>query len=107
MIWNDLQTLLNEQLNDEEKLFGLFEKIDDNSSDLISHITIIVKQVIHVSRMASSRPSLRQVIRKISEVERIEYQIAIRNSKLARHLTKWMKWSSINLEDFPSTQLPR
>ena len=107
VIWNDLQTLLNEQLNDEEKLFGLFEKIDDNSSDLISHITIIVKQVIHVSRMASSRPSLRQVIRKISEVERIEYQIAIRNSKLARHLTKWMKWSSINLEDFPSTQLPR
>ena len=103
-IWNDLQRVFNETFRDEEKLFGLFEKIDDSSSDMISHITIILKQVIHMSRMTSTKPSFRQVLRKISEVERIEYQIAIRNSKLERHLKKWNKWHSIELEDFPRTQ---
>ena len=52
--------------------------------------------------MASTKPSFKQVLRKISEVERIEYQIAIRNNKLERHLKKWNKWHSI--EDFPITQ---
>ena len=104
VIWNDLQAIFNENFNDEEKLFGLYEKIDDSHSDLMSHITIIIKQVIHVSRMTSSKPTLNQFIRKISEVERIEYQIAIRNSKLDRHLKKWKKWTEMDLENVPSTQ---
>ena len=95
-IWNDLQALLNENFKDEEKLFGLYEKIDDSSSDLTSHITIIFKQVIHVSRHTSSKPSLKQVIRKIAEIERIEYHIAKKNSKLDRHFRKWTKWNSID-----------
>ena len=104
VIWNDLQAIFNENFNDEEKLFGLYEKIDDSYSDLMSHITIIIKQVIHMSRMTSSKPTLKQLIRKISEVERIEYQIAIRNSKLDRHLKKWKKWTEMDLENVPSTQ---
>ena len=91
-----MQALLNENFKDEEKLFGLYEKIDDSSSDLTSHITIIVKQVIHVSRHTSSKPSLKQVIRKIAEIERIEYRIAKKNSKLDRHFRKWAKWNSID-----------
>ena len=79
LIWNDLQTLFNETLSDEQKLFGLFEKIDDNAFDLLSHITILTKQCIHVSRMVSSKPTYRQVMRKISEVE-------IKDIKLVRRL---------------------
>ena len=91
MIWNDLQALLNEKLTDEQKLFGLYEKIDDTAYDLLSHITIITKQCVHASRMISSKPSYRQVLNKISEVENIEYQIAVRNAKLNLHLRKWEK----------------
>ena len=86
MIWNDLQALLNEKLTGEQKLFGLFEKIDDTAFDLLNHITIITKQCVHVSRMVSTKPTCRQVIKKISEVENIEYQIAVRNAKLNLHL---------------------
>ena len=102
LIWNDLQTLFSEILTDEQKLFGLFEKIDNSSFDLLSHVTIITKQCIHVSRMASSKPSYRQVMRKISEVENIEYQIAVRNAKLDVHLRKWSKWHNSDLDNLPS-----
>ena len=98
-IWNGLQTLCNVVFSDEEKLFGLHEKIDDKSYDLLSHITIIVKQCIHMSRMATSKPDFDQVKAKILDVEHTERQIALRNSRLERHLNKWRKLDDLFLRD--------
>ena len=94
-IWNGLQTLCRVVFSDQEKLFGLYEKIDDKSYDFLSHITIIAKQCIHSSRLATSKPDFDQVKAKILDVEHTERQIALRNSRLDRHLNKWR-----NLDDF-------
>ena len=90
-IWNGLQTLCNVAFSDEEKLFGLHEKIEDKAFDFLSHITIIAKQCIHSNRMATSKPDFDQVKAKILDVEYVERQIALRNYKLERHLNKWRK----------------
>ena len=96
-LWNSLQSLLNYTFTDEEKLFGLYGKIDDNNCDLISHITIITKQCIHLCRCANSKPTFEQINAKIVEIENIEYKIALKNKKLERHLTKWKLFSSYKL----------
>ena len=98
-LWNSLQSLLNYTFTDEEKLFGLYEKIDDDNFDLISHITIITKQCIHLCRYANSKPTFEQINAKIVEIENIEYRIALKNKKLERHLIKWKLFSSYNLAE--------
>ena len=56
---------MNEFFRDDEKLFGKYENIDDKTYDLISHVTIIVKQSIHTSRIECSLPSIHRVKSKI------------------------------------------
>ena len=85
---------MNDSFRDDEKLFGKYKNIDDKNYDLLSHVTIIVKQSIHASRIAYSLPSFDKVKSKIREVERIERHIALRNSKLELHLKKWEGLSS-------------
>ena len=94
-IWSDLHNLMNERFRDDEKLFGKYENINDKNYDLLSHLTIIVKQSIHASRIAYSLPSFDKVKSKIREVERIERQIALKNSKLELHLKKWEGLSTL------------
>ena len=64
-IWSDLHNLMNESFRDDEKLFGKYENINDKNYDLLSHLTIIVKQSIHASRIAYSLPSFDKVNSKI------------------------------------------
>ena len=86
---------MNESLRDDEKIFGKYENIDDKHFDLLSHVTIIVKQTINASRMEYSIPSFERVITKIREVEAIERRIALKNSKYELHVKKWERLSSI------------
>ena len=94
-IWNDLQNLIKERLSHDEKLFGKYRNIDDKSHDLISHITIIVKQSIHNSRIECSLPSFERVKAKIVDVESLERHIALKNVKLDQHNKKWGKLSEL------------
>ena len=100
-IWNDLQTLLNESFSDDEKLFGKYRNIDDKTHDLISHITIIVKQSIHTSRLECSSPSFQSVKAKIRSIESLERHIAVKNSKLEQHNNKWKNVSTLLTERKP------
>ena len=94
-IWNDLQNECNVSLSDNEKLFGLYENIDDKSYDALSHITIMVKQCIHKSRLAQKIPVFREVKAMIRSIEETERDIAIRTAKLEKHLNKWQNVNSI------------
>ena len=91
-IWNDLQNLCSVSFGDNDKLFGFYEKIDDKSYDVLSHITIIVKQCIHRSRLAPKIPTFQEVKAKIIETEQTERDIALRNAKLKKH-NKWARLS--------------
>ena len=94
-IWNDLQSQLNVLLGDNEKLFGLYENMDDKSYDALSHITIIVKQCIHRSRLIPKRPEFREVKAMIRDIEHTERDIAMRAAKFEKHLSKWQRANSI------------
>ena len=91
IIWNGLQSLLNVSFSENEKLFGFYEKIDEKSFDALSHITIIVKQCIHRSRLVPKKPEFREVIAMIKDIELTERDIATRNAKLEKHQIKWLK----------------
>ena len=90
-IWNDLQNLCNVSFSDNDKLFGFYQNVDDKSYDVLSHITIIVKQCIHRSRLAPKIPTFQEVKAKIIETEQTERDIALRNAKLEKHLNKWAR----------------
>ena len=60
-LWNSLQCLLKCTFTDEKKLIGLYKKVDDTTCDLLSHITIITRQCIHLCRYANSKPSFDQI----------------------------------------------
>ena len=91
IIWNDLQRRINFKLTDSDKLFGVYQKVDDSTFDIISHLTIIIKQCINNCRTTKSKPSLAQINSKIREIENIEYRIALKNRKLEKHQTKWLQ----------------
>ena len=95
-IWNDLQNLCNVSFSDNNKLFGFYDKLDDKSYDVLSHITIIVKQCIHASRLAPKKPDFQEVIARIKDTEQTERDIALRNAKLEKHLNKWTRLNFIS-----------
>ena len=78
----------NENYRDNEKLFWKYETVDDHTCVLLSHVTIIVKQSIHTSKINHSLPSYTETISKTTELENLEKQIALRKSKLHLHLRK-------------------
>jgi len=82
--------LYAEQPNDLERLVGLYT--DNTSLPIRSFITMCVRRYIYHCNVHNTELSIFELIRRISNLQKVEYYIAERNYKpeaLAWHLSKW------------------
>ena len=75
-----------------EKIFGMFQQIDNTSYDIINHLIITVKYYVHICKYINTIPEKDRLIEKIRDTERLEKLIAMRKSKLERHQNKWNRF---------------
>ena len=76
-----------EPLNESDIVFGLICMRPHLL--LLNHIIILGKQVIYQSRQRKCKPLLIHLKNKLKIVEKIEWNIAIRNNRHNIHRKKW------------------
>ena len=81
-----------EPLNESDIVFGLV--CTRLHLLLLNHIVILGKQVIYQSRLKKCKPLLIHLKNKLKIVEKIEWNIAIRNNRHNIHSKKWQPLDS-------------
>ena len=75
-----------------DKIFGMFQQIDNTSYDIINHLIITVKYYVHICKYMTKIPEKKGLIEMIRDTERLEKLIAMRKGKLERHQNKWNRF---------------
>ena len=96
--------VLNYEIVDFSLIDVLFGKFDiDEDFIVINHIFLFAKFYIYRSKLDNTKPSLEVFKAKLKATLNIEFVIAKRNGKLAKHYKKWESFISVLLSISIST----
>ena len=76
-------------LTNQIKIFGFYKHLSNPDYLVWSHISILLKYYIHMSRLDKKVPYIGVFKKRIKYVENLEYRIAKKNGKLIKHFRKW------------------
>ena len=100
--WRSLQTWLKPSINLPDlttgsALLGLIAALDNKKyvNTLINHIILIFKKSLYEMRLRPIPSSVHNIMIRISQIKKIEFQIAYNNDKLDFHFKKWTPISDL------------
>ena len=97
-LWSAIETVIDQKLNDTEKMLGCYLSMTNKKYDVVSHITILVKYYIHICRLQGNIPCPKVLKRRILYSQFLESEIAKKKNKEEEHDKKWNRF----LENFSS-----